>query len=79
MGTSGFVGQNPRTESGFIGAPGGANLFRTTAQLHPASVAVDNVDAPKFQDAAAVKAAYRAGKLDKDSAAKILQEQFGYK
>jgi hypothetical protein len=48
MGTSGFVGQNPRTESGFIGTPGGANLFRTTAQLNgqPAA-AVDNVDAPK--------------------------------
>jgi len=48
MGTSGFVGQNPRTESGFIGTPGGANLFRTTAQLNgqPAA-AVGNVDAPK--------------------------------
>ncbi len=48
MGTSGFVGQNPRTESGFIGNPGGVNLFKTTAQLNrQAPAAVENVDAPK--------------------------------
>jgi len=35
MGTSGYVGQNPRTESGFIGTPGGVNLFKTTAELNP--------------------------------------------